>query len=642
MQYEWKPDINDTKRAASVNDHLHEVLGSDAFKGSKRAQEFLQLVVEHVLAGRLDNLRERTLGAEMFGRRIDYDTANDAVVRVKASEVRKKLMQYYLSLPMSPTVRITLPSGSYVPVIYLESATVDPSALPIAPSQGVAGERQAGSSRDSQLWADRPIWLVPLLTVLGLVLLALTSFWGFHWWRNPQAEHQIRSIAILPLVNLSGDPAQEYFADGMTEELTTGLGQIGSLRVISRTSTMAYKGTKKTLPEIARELHVDAIVEGSIKREGNRVRITTQLIDSSTDQHIWAQSYDRDLTSVLQLQSDVAHAIANQVRIELSPQQQAHFNRTQYVNPEAVEFYLQAVDRLNTGDPRTAVDLLLRAVEKDPEYAPAHTSLANAYGWMGEAGWMPYAEAFTLQKSEALKAIALDDSRPEPHLELSSAVMNQSWDWATQRKELRRALELNPNAANVHWAYASYLEQVGRAPEAIAEAKLALQLDPVSSRSFMNMGFIYYFDHQYDQALTQMQRAAVLHADQAEILFPLGDIYVEKGLYDQGIQEFLKLGDAPHALGHLANAYARQGRIVEARAILPKLKEHIDKTGIGRYEMALAYVGLKDNDNAFEWLEKAFQTRDKGLTYLKIDPCLDPLRSDPRFQNLIKRVGLPL
>ena len=642
MQYEWKPDINDTKRLTSVNDHLQEVLGSDAFKGSKRAQEFLQIVVEHVLAGRLDNLRERTLGAEMFGRRIDYDTANDAVVRVKASEVRKKLMQYYLSLPTSPTVRITLPSGSYVPVIYLESQTLDASASPIAPSQGVAGKSQEGSSRDPQLWANRPTWLVPLLTVLGLVLLALTSFWGFHRWRNPQADHQIRSIAILPLVNLSGDPAQEYFADGMTEELTTGLGQIGSLRVISRTSTMAYKGTKKTLPEIARELHVDGIVEGSIKREGNRVRITTQLIDSSTDQHIWAQSYDRDLTSVLQLQSDVAHAIANQVRIELSPQQQARFNRTQHVNPEAVELYLQAIDRLNTGDPRTAVDLLQRAVEKDPEYAPAHASLANAYGWMGEAGWMPYAEAFTLQKSEALKAIALDDSRPEPHLELSVAAMNQSWDWATQSKELRHALELNPNAANVHWAYAGYLERVGRAPEAIAEARLALQLDPVSSRSFMNIGFIYYFDHQYDQALTQMQRAAVLHAEQAEILFPLGDIYVEKGLYDQGIQEFLKLGDAPHALGHLANAYARQGRIVEARAILPKLKEHIDKTGIGRYEMALVYVGLKDNDNAFEWLEKAFEARDKGLTYLKIDPCLDPLRSDPRFQNLIKRVGLPL
>ena len=644
MQYEWKPEMNDTERIASVNSHLHDVLISDAFKGSKRSQDFLQLVVEHVLAGRLDSLRERTLGAEMFGRRIDYDTANDAVVRVKASEVRKKLAQYYQNLPTSSSVRIALPSGSYVPQFYFESQPLASPAPPIPEYTESVPDSQESPSEDTlqpQRRVARPLWLVPALSVLGVALLVVMGTWGFLRWRNPFADHKIRSIAILPLVNFSGDPAQEYFADGMTEELTAELGQVNSLRVISRTSTMTYKGTKKTLPEIARELNVDGIIEGSVEREGNRVRVTIQLIDSSTDQHIWAHNYNRDMTSVLELQSDVAHAIADQIQIELSPQQQAHFNRTQHVNPEAVELYLQAIDRLNTGNPSTAIDLLRRAVEKDPNYAPAHASLANAYGWMGEAGWMPYSEAFPLQKSEALKAIALDDSRPEPHLELGIAAMNQSWDWATQSRELQRALELNPNAANVHWAYANYLDRVGRPTEAVAEAKLALQLDPVSSRSFMNTGFVYYFDRQYDQALSQMQKAAALHADPIEILFPLGDIYIEKGLYDQGIQEFLKLGDAPHALGHAGNAYARQGHIVEARAILPKLKEHIDKTGIGRYEIALIYAGLKENDNAFEWLEKAFQARDKGLTYLKIDPCLDPLRSDPRFQELIKRVGIP-
>jgi TolB-like protein/Tfp pilus assembly protein PilF len=644
LQYEWKPELNDAERVASVNSHLHDVLVSDAFKGSKRSQDFLQLVVEHMLAGRLDSLRERTLGAEMFGRRIDYDTANDAVVRVKASEVRKKLAQYYQNLPAPPAVRIALPSGSYVPQFYFESPPVASAVQPIPPHPEPDPVTQEGSSANilqTQHRATRPTWLLPMLSILGVAVLVLAGVWGFLRWRKLFLNHQIRSIAILPLTNLSGDPAQEYFADGMTEELTAELGQVSSLRVISRTSIMTYKGTKKTLPEIARELNVDGIVEGSVEREGNRVRVTIQLIDSSTDQHIWAHSYDRDMTSVLELQSDVARAIADQIRIELSPQQQAHFSRTQHINPEAVELYLQAVDRLNTGNPGTAIDLLRRAIEKDPNYAPAHASLANAYGWMGEAGWMPYTEAFSLQKSEALKAIALDDSRPEPHLELGIAAMNQSWDWATESRELQRALELNANAANVHWAYANYLDRVGRSSEAVAEAKLALQLDPVSSRSFMNTAFIYYFDRQYDQALTQMQKAAALHAEPVEILFPLGDIYVEKGLYDQGIQEFLKLGDAPHALGHMGNAYARQGRITEARAILPKLKDHIEKTGIGRYEIALVYAGLEENDNAFEWLEKAFQAHDKGMTYLKIDPCLDRLRSDARFQSLIKRVGLP-
>jgi TolB-like protein/Tfp pilus assembly protein PilF len=621
------------------------VLASDAFKGGKRAQDFLQLVVEHSLAGRIDSLRERMLGAEMFGRPLNYDTANDAVVRVKASEVRKRLAQFYPVLPLPPAVRIELPTGSYVPQFHFEtrsSSNPSPSASSIS---GESGEPTPRESADSFPIPHRaPLsaiksWVFP---VAGLAILASAGLFSFLRWRHSFADHPIHSIAILPLTNFSGDPSQEYFADGMTEELIAELGQVNSLRVISRTSAMTYKGTKKTLPEIAQELHVDGIVEGSTMREGSRVRITIQLIDSFTDQHIWAHSYDRDMTSVLELQSDVARAIADQIRIELTPQQQARLNRTQQVDPGAVELYLQAVQRLNTGNPSAAIDLLRQAVAKDPKYSPAHASLANAYGWMGEAGWMPYDTAFSSQKSEALKAIALDDSRPGPHLELGQAAVNQNWDWETQRKEFRRALDLNPNAAEVHWAYANYLSRTGRADEAIAEARLALQLDPVSSRSFMNSSFVYYFARQFDQALTQMQQSAALHADSAELLFPLGVIYVEKGLYDQGIQEFQKLGDAPHALGHMGNAYARQGRVAEARAILPRLKEHINKSGIGRYEIALVYAGLKENDNAFEWLEKAFQARDKGLTYLKIDPCLDPLRSDPRFQNLELRVGLPL
>ena len=648
MLDEGKPQAHDAERAASVRDHLQQVLGSDAFKGGKRAQDFLQLVVEHALAGRLDHLRERMLGAEMFGRPIDYDTANDAVVRVKATEVRKRLTQYYQGLPSPPPVRIELSAGSYVPQFSFEAKAQAIPAIPVVPLPSQAETRPAplpgepvASATTSRPGPARPAtfrWTLPLAV---LVILAAAGFFTVQQWKHLFSSQRIRSIAILPLVNLSGDPSQEYFADGMTEELTTELGQVSSLRVISRTSTMTYKGTKKTLPEIASELHVDGIVEGSIGREGNRIRITTQLIDSKTDQHIWAHSYDRDMTSVLQLQSDVARAIADQVRIELSPQEQARLSRTQLVNPEAVELYLQAIQRLNIGNPRTAIDFLRQAIQKDPNYAPAHASLANAYGWMGEAGWMPYAEAFSQQKAEALKAIEIDDSRPEPHLELGIAAMNQSWDWATQHKEFQRALELNPNASTVHWAYANYLDRVGRPNEAVAEAKLALQLDPVSSRSFMNTGFIYYFARQYDQALTQMQQSAQLGADPKEILFPLGDIYVEKGMYDQGIQEFQKLGDPPHAVGHMGNAFARQGHATEARAAIEKLKQQLDKTGIGRYEIALVYAGLKENDNAFEWLEKAYQAHDKGLTYLKIDPCLDPLRSDPRFQDLIKRVGIP-
>ena len=648
MMVEWKPGAGEPEqmeleRAASVRSHLQEVLASSAFKGGKRAQDFLQLVVEHALACRFDDLRERMLGAEMFGRPIDYDTANDAVVRVKANEVRKRLAQHYQNQPSPSPVRIELQAGSYIPQFYFETAPISTPAESPAPASedSVPTANPAGSVTIPQARRRSP-FLRRAILAAALVILIAGCWLALRLWRQAAESSQIRSLAVLPLVNYSGDPKQDYFADGMTEELTAEVAQIPTLRVISRTSTMTYKGTKETVPEIARELHVDGVVEGSVAREGNHIRIITQLIDARNDHHIWANTYNRDLTSVLQLQSDVARAIADQIRIELTPQEQAHFSRAQLLNPEAVDLYLQAVQRLNTGNPSGAIDLLKNAIAKEPRYAAAHAALADAYGWMGEAGWMPYNEAFPLQKSEALKAIALDDSRPEPHLDLAMAAMNQDWDWQTQAKELERAIAINPNASSVHWAYANLLGRLGRSNEAIVESKIAEQLDPVSSRSFMNAAFVYYFGRQYDRALEQMQQSAALHADPVEVLFPLGDIYVEKGLYDQGIQEFQKLGDVPHALGHMGNAYARQGRLADARAILPRLQSHIDKTGVGRYEIALVYAGLGDKDNAFQWLDRAYQARDKGMTYLIADPCLDPLRSDPRFAALVKRIGFPI
>jgi len=475
---------------------------------------------------------------------------------------------------------------------------------------------------------------------LALCAIAVTAYLGFK--SKPRAlSTDTHSIAILPLQNLSGDPRQEYFADAMTEELIADLGQVAALRVISRTSAMTYKDTKKTLPQIARELGVDTVVEGSVMREGKQVRITAQLIDAATDRHLWAHSYVRDLNNVLALQGEVAQAIADQVRIEVTPGEQARLTRARTVDPQAQELYLQGRQRLNVGDPESAIGFLQNAIDKDPNYAQAHAALANSYGWMGEVGWMPYTVAFSRQKSEARKAIELDDALPEGHVELANAVMSLDWDWTTQEKEFKRALELNPNSASVRWAYSNHLERMDRLPEAIQESKAALQLDPVSSRAFMNSAYSYYFARQYDQALAQMQRASELQHNPAELTFPLGSIYVEKGMYQEGIQEFQKLGDAPHALGHMGNAYARSGNPAPARQMIPRLEEHVRIDGVGRYEIALVYAGLGQKDQAFVWLEKAYAGHDKGLTYLKIDPCMDSLRSDQRFQDLVRRVGLP-
>jgi len=281
------------------------------------------LIVEHALAGRFESLKERMIGAEMFGRPIGYDTANDAVVRVKATEVRRKLAQFYREVEKPPPVRIELPTGSYVPKFQWQPATQQDEAPPLGSIESSAAENidEEKEATLSQRGPSRRTSYAVLSVVVGLALLAGIGYWGFRvlGWQSNSAP-VIRSIAILPLQNLSGDPAQEYFADGMTEELIADLGQIGPLRVISRTSVMSYKDTRKKLPEIARELRVDAVVEGSVWREGNRVRIAAQLIDAKTDRELWSDNYDRDLTSVLALQGEVAQDIAEEIRTELSPQ----------------------------------------------------------------------------------------------------------------------------------------------------------------------------------------------------------------------------------------------------------------------------------------------------------------------------------
>jgi len=653
MQLEWNPGTRDEEHAELVRAHLREVLASEAFRGGRRSQHFLQLIVEHALAGRSDRLRERMLGAEMFGRPVGYDTANDAVVRVRASDVRKKLAYYYQALEMPPSVRIDLPTGSYVPQFYFP---VQPPAKlpprPAADSLDPDPERGRMRVQPSVSWERSRRSTLPTVTLLlgGCVLLSTAGFFSVQRWGHPHTARSIRSIAVLPLTNISGDPSQGYFADGMTEELITEMGQISSLRVISRTSTMTYKGTKKTLPKIAHELNVEGVIEGSVERDGNRVRVITQLIDSSTDQQIWAHSYERDMSSVLELQSEVARAIANQIEIKLTSQEHTSLARSRPVNPQAEDLYLQGMERLNSEtdwDPKSARIYFEKAIQADSNYAPAHAALADTIGRLGNSGLLAPSDVFATQHAEALRAIAIDESLPQGHIQLGYAVMIHDWDWSTQGREFLRAVQLNPNLSGSHLDYANYLERMGRTPESIAETERALQLDPVSSHAYLVAGYHYYFARQYEQSLRDLQHAVALGAGN-EVLYPLAAVHTEEGMYDQAIQEFRKLdkmptasGHLPYVYGHMGNVYARMGRPAEARAVIAWLQEHVKNTNVGGYEIALVYVGLKDNNKAFEWMEKARRAHDKGMTFLKIDPCVDPLRSDPRFPSLLQQVGFP-
>jgi TolB-like protein/Flp pilus assembly protein TadD len=639
-----------------VHHHLDQVLASHAFAGSRRTQDFLRLIVGHALQGEFDSLRERMIGAEMFGRPVGYDTGSDSVVRVKATDVRKKLAQYYIESKDKPTIRIDLPSGSYVPKFCFEPDVqaeaghgVKTSAPAETGSVSVQHEVQdserpvsrAGelSRRSEQKWVRRPRVLAAVFAGLAIILIA--GYFGTKkWLADSNAKSEIRSIAILPLKNLSGDPAQEYFADGMTEELINDMGQVSTLRVISLTSAMSYKGTKKQLPQIAHELSVDGVIEGGVLREGNQVRISAQLIDARTDRPIWAHTYVRDMTSVLVLQGEVAQAIADEISINVTPQEQARLARRRPIDPEAQELYLHGMLQLDADDCKSAIENFDLALDKNPNYAQAHAALANCYGRMGESGRMSYGDAFSKQKTEATKAIALDDSLPEGHAELANTAMTLDWDWPTAATEFHRALELNPNSAAIHQKYSFYLVRTGKLKEALAEVERGVDLDPVSGRSFHFEGFIYYFSRQYDQALSLIRRVRALDINPPDWSFLLGDVYAEKGMYAESINEFLKSGDGADSLGHLGNAYARAGQVAAARKTITRLEDDVRREGVGRYEIALIYTGLGDKQEAFEWLEEAYKAHDVGLVYLKIDPCLDPLRSDPRFDDLMRRVGL--
>jgi TolB-like protein/Tfp pilus assembly protein PilF len=650
------------EQTALVHEHLEQILASRTLAGSKRTQDFLRLVVTHALEGDTDSLRERMIGAELFHRPVGYDTGNDSVVRVRASDARRKLAQYYASeagaghLP----VRFELASGSYVPRFHFHS---DQDANPMASDPSPQTDTPVHSEADAPPSASSPLvyesvethlrtasvlpsppsnraapWMLIGLAVC--VLVALVGFLAFRTWHQAPPPPGIHSIAVLPFDNLSGVTTQDYFADGLTEELINDLGQVSTLRVISFTSSMTFKRTQKKLPEIARELSVDGVVEGGVLRDGNQVRISVQLIDARSDRPVWASTYVQDIGSVFAWQGQVAQEIAEEISTKVTPQEQARLERQHPVDPEAQDLYLHGLVLRNQSDCSGAVSDFLQAIARSPDYAQAHSALASCYGLLGESGQMPYQEAFTRQKAEAIRAIALDDSLSEAHAELANTDMTLDWNWAGAAAEFRRALELNPNSATNHEKYAFYLVRTGQTDEAIAQIEQSVNLDPVSGSTFHAEGYIDYFAHRYDQALAVTRTVQGLKINLPDWNFLLGATDAARGNYLDSIHAFLKAGTGPFTLGHLGNVEARAGQIAAARKLIAQLEIDVRRDGVGRYEIALVYAGMGDKDQAFRWLEEAYRAHDVGMVYLRVDPCLDPLRSDPRLADLMQRVGL--
>jgi len=463
----------------------------------------------------------------------------------------------------------------------------------------------------------------------------------------PSPSRRIESIAVLPLENLSGDPAQEYFADGMTDELIGEIARIASLRVISRTSIMQYKGgARKSLPAIARELNVDAIVEGTVAHSGGRVRITAQLIRADDDRHLWSEEYERDLTDILALQCEVARAIASQIQIKLTPQEQTGLARIRPVNPDSYEAFLKGNYFLHQGmrGIGRSIEFFRRAIELNSSHAEAHAGLAQALCYAGIFGLRPSGETYPEARVAALRALELDESSAAAHNVLADVKKGYDWDLAGAEAEYERALQLNPSHLLTRSWYAECLTRMGRFDQAIAESGRALALDPVSAFTLTNRGMILFRARRYDEAIRASQQALDLDPSRVNALWWLGLSYAGKRDFPNSIaclRKAVSMDDGPVFRALLGHVYGRSGERAEALGILKELATMSRQRYVSPVDFAVVYAGLGDADLTFEWMEKAYRARATRVHELG-SVYFDSVRSDPRYADLMRRVGLPL
>jgi TolB-like protein/Tfp pilus assembly protein PilF len=462
-----------------------------------------------------------------------------------------------------------------------------------------------------------------------------------------QDNQAIESVAVLPLVNSSGDPEQEYFADGMTEALIFDLARLRALKIISRTSAMRYKGTDKSLPQIAKELSVDAVVEGSVLRVGQRVRVRAQLIHAASDTHLWAESYEREFEDLLDLQSDIAQAIAGEIQVAVAPEESGRMARPDPVNAEAYEAYLKGrfyFYKFSREDFDFAMEYFQRALEKDPNYALAYVGIAETWIGRAESGFVPVCEAFPRIKAATLKALDLDDSLAKAHNSLASLRFGYEWNWAGAETEFRRAIELNPNDADVRFFYSDFLMSMRRFEEATVEVGRALELDPLNSFFHCFLGWHLLYLHRSDDAVAQLRKTAKMEPNMTSVRMGLWGAFYQKRMYEEALAEAAKFFDllddvdVVEALERGSAEAGYQGAMKLAAAVLEERSKqtHVPGVRIGRL---FAHAG--ENDCALDWLEKAYGEREGPLVHLNVAWDWDDLRGDLRFQELLRRMKFP-
>jgi TolB-like protein/DNA-binding winged helix-turn-helix (wHTH) protein/tetratricopeptide (TPR) repeat protein len=505
-----------------------------------------------------------------------------------------------------------------------------------------AGSSPAAAVNQKGVFSRRRRILLAGVAVLTVVFVVLFLYRGSAKGAKQPA---VRSLAVLPLKNLSGDPTQEYLADGMTEALIGRLAGIQNLRVISRTSVTRFKDTHLSVPEIAGTLGVDAIVEGSVIREGDRIRVHAQLIRGTTDEHVWSEAYDRDLRDVLSLQSEVAQAVARKVEVTISGEEHARLSAVRAVDPEAYEAYLKGRyywnKRTAESMPKAAL-YFEQAISKDPTFGAAYSGLADCNSGLAWHGFFP-AEVLTKAYAAAQKAVELDPQSAEAHASLA-LVLEHKWDWAGAEVEFKRALELNPQYANAHHWYGDYLSIQGRHDEALVEAKRALKLDPLNLMIGTWVGLRYYLARRYDSAIEQSRNTVDLDPNFAAAHLILGESYVRQGKHKEGLEELQKAaslsGDSPLYMAQVGVSLALAGEKKQALRIIHDLQDTSGKRYVSPYGVAQIYATLNDKEQTYKWLETAYRDRAVWMSYLAVDPAFDSIRSEARFRDLLHRAGL--
>ena len=603
----------------------------------------LALLLEH--PGEVVTREDLSQAIWPAGTFVEFDVGVDAAIH--------KLRSALGDSAENPRLVETLPRRGYRFI-----ATVDSVAASEAGQSERPAEEQASTAAEAVPLPKRRRLLWAGAMAIGVALLLAVNTGGLRVrLLGRSAVPRIQSIAVLPLGNLSGDSAQEYFAAGMTEALVTRLGRtggLGGLQVISHTSAMHFKGTRETLPEIARQLHVDAVIEGAVLRVGNRVRVTAQLIEASTDQHLWAETYERDLRDVLGLQDAIARAITNAIQIKLSASQQSPTASTpaRPVDPDAYDLYLRGRSEWNEWTEqgtRKSIEYFQRAVQRDPGYAPAWAGLSDAYAHMGQFLLLPARVASFKAKAAAERAIQLDETLSEARVSLAGALLLQ-WSWSAGEKELQRAIALNPNNALAHQWYGWLLSATGQFDAAVREMRRALELDPLSPNKQNSLAATLHRAGRYDEALQYFSDLPDPDLNSESRHRRIADIYERQGRFREAIAEWLvvlRLGGKQEVAASVERDYRASGYAVAKRTYL---WGHLREAG-GRarnahpqprpYSIAGDYALLGERDSAFAWLERAFRERVGVLMFLSIDDRFETLRSDPRLRDLARRIGLP-